>query len=315
MVFTVMSSCAESKDPYFIMAAGMRRRFTSGAITNVHALNDISVSCAVQIVARRNVPEKNFEESSPDCLGASLDLAEAADEISAVPGQARPAASPSITPSSPIIAQVVPAAVSAKETASATANLPSAHRDESVSKLPSGGTVVLDVEEGGIEVPSFLGKNVRGALEAAQDAGLDLVLEGSGLAREQSPQPGSTRSGGSPRAGALRQVTGTTMSDETRTEIADRLERLAAQPVWNAAVWQQCFDIVEANAGDELIAYFIDDLIHYTRQVFSVSHVRRYNTLLPEIPGYGAGSTVTDVNERLKEELRLVKPGFLSTKG
>jgi hypothetical protein len=54
------------------------------------------------------------------------------------------------------------------------------------------------------------------------------------------------------------------MDDQTRNAIAERLAELAAQPVWNAPVWQQCFDIVEANADDELIAYFIDDLIHYT---------------------------------------------------
>ena len=40
-------------------------------------------------------------------------------------------------------------------------------------KLPSTGTVVLDVEQGGIEVPSFVGKTVRGAVEAAQDIGLN----------------------------------------------------------------------------------------------------------------------------------------------
>jgi hypothetical protein len=54
------------------------------------------------------------------------------------------------------------------------------------------------------------------------------------------------------------------MDDQTRNEIASRLEILAAQQGWNAAVWQQCFDIVGANADDELVAYFFDDLIHYT---------------------------------------------------
>src|ERR1700733_2021038 len=54
------------------------------------------------------------------------------------------------------------------------------------------------------------------------------------------------------------------MDDQTRNQIAECLETLAAQPVWNAAVWQRCFDIVEANANDELIGYFFDDLIHYT---------------------------------------------------
>jgi cell division protein FtsI (penicillin-binding protein 3) len=53
------------------------------------------------------------------------------------------------------------------------------------------------VEEGGIEVPSFLGKNLRVAIEAAQDAGLDLDAVGSGVAREQSPQAGTHVAAGS----------------------------------------------------------------------------------------------------------------------
>ncbi len=57
--------------------------------------------------------------------------------------------------------------------------------------LSTSGTVVLDVEQGGIEVPSFVGKTVRGAVEAAQDAGLQLEAVGSGVAREQSPAAGT----------------------------------------------------------------------------------------------------------------------------
>ena len=59
------------------------------------------------------------------------------------------------------------------------------------SRLPVTGTVVLDVEQGGIEVPSFVGKTVRGAVEAAQDAGLELEAVGSGLGRQQSPVAGT----------------------------------------------------------------------------------------------------------------------------
>ena len=58
-------------------------------------------------------------------------------------------------------------------------------------KLPSTGTVVLDVEQGGIEVPSFVGKTVRGAVEAAQDIGLELDAVGSGVARQQTPTAGT----------------------------------------------------------------------------------------------------------------------------
>jgi beta-lactam-binding protein with PASTA domain len=64
-------------------------------------------------------------------------------------------------------------------------------------KLPASGTVVLDVEPGGIEVPSFVGKTVRGAVEAAQDAGLELEAVGSGLGRQQSPAAGAHVAAGS----------------------------------------------------------------------------------------------------------------------
>jgi len=62
---------------------------------------------------------------------------------------------------------------------------------EAPANLPSTGTVVLDVEQGGIEVPSFVGKTVRAAVEAAQDAGLELEPVGSGVARQQSPAAGT----------------------------------------------------------------------------------------------------------------------------
>jgi beta-lactam-binding protein with PASTA domain len=55
---------------------------------------------------------------------------------------------------------------------------------------PSSGTVVLDIEQGGIQVPSFTGKSVRAAIELAQENGLDLDAVGSGLAQEQSPSTG-----------------------------------------------------------------------------------------------------------------------------
>jgi cell division protein FtsI (penicillin-binding protein 3) len=100
-------------------------------------------------------------------------------------------------------AQIVPAAQTAPMTAAAssasTSSAVTLAQSESspAQKLPAGGTVVLDVEEGGIEVPSFLGKNLRSALEAAQDVGLDLDAIGSGVGREQSPQPGARVAAGS----------------------------------------------------------------------------------------------------------------------
>jgi cell division protein FtsI (penicillin-binding protein 3) len=142
-------------------------------------------------MARRNASDKDLDESSPDHLGASLDLADA--------GVTAP--TPAQPKSASIAEQVVPAALTARETvtpATMVDNSPSAKPDDiSDQKLPASGTVVLEVEEGGIPVPSFLGKNVRAAVEAAQDAGLDLDAIGSGVAREQSPAPGAKVATGS----------------------------------------------------------------------------------------------------------------------
>jgi hypothetical protein len=54
------------------------------------------------------------------------------------------------------------------------------------------------------------------------------------------------------------------MNDAIRNEIAECLERLAAEPRWNAELWQRCYDLVTAHADDELLAYLHDDLVHYT---------------------------------------------------
>jgi cell division protein FtsI (penicillin-binding protein 3) len=63
--------------------------------------------------------------------------------------------------------------------------------DSTVSTpAPASGTVVLNVDSG-ILVPSFMGKSLRAAVEVAQQNGLELNILGSGVARQQSPPPGS----------------------------------------------------------------------------------------------------------------------------
>jgi len=106
-----------------------------------------------------------------------------------------PAQQVAVTPAKPSAGQgpVVPAALREKEPiatpASSATNAPSPA--SAAAQATSNGTVVLEVEQGGIEVPSFLGKSVRNAIETAQDSGLELNPIGSGIAREQSPVPGS----------------------------------------------------------------------------------------------------------------------------
>jgi cell division protein FtsI (penicillin-binding protein 3) len=169
------------------VSAPVFQRITQQVLGYLHVAHDVQLPPSRQVLlARRDVPDASLEESSPDHLGASLDMAEVS-ETPAIPAAAKPGT---------IGAQVVPAALITSTTAAASS--PAAQSENSpAQKLPAGGTVVLDVEEGGIEVPSFLGKNLRVAIEAAQDAGLDLAAIGSGTAREQSPQPGAHVAAGS----------------------------------------------------------------------------------------------------------------------
>lgn len=54
------------------------------------------------------------------------------------------------------------------------------------------------------------------------------------------------------------------MNDGTRNEIAECLERLAAQTAWNLELWQRCHDLVKANWDDEPLGYVYDDVVHYS---------------------------------------------------
>ena len=172
------------------VSAPVFQRVTQQVLEYLHVPHDVEIPANRQLLlARRNAPDKDLDEASPDHLGSSLDVADAGD------APPTPAQSKSAT----IAAQVVPAAITQQVTTPSTMALPSSAKPDEVpeQKLPASGTVVLDVEEGGIAVPSFLGKSVRSAVEAAQDAGLDLDAIGSGTAREQSPAPGARVATGS----------------------------------------------------------------------------------------------------------------------
>ena len=176
------------------VSAPVFQRIVQQVLGYQHVTHDVELPPSRQVLlAQREASDVTLEESSPDHLGAPLDMGEAA-EPSNTPVAEKPVA---------IAAQVVPVALTGKErtvpvsASASTPALPSKPDASPASKLPASGTIVLDVEEGGIAVPSFLGKSVRAAVEAAQDASLDLDAIGSGVAREQSPLPGSHVAAGS----------------------------------------------------------------------------------------------------------------------
>ena len=174
------------------VAAPVFHRIAQQVLEYLHTPHDVELPQRQVLLASRQTKEDDLAEGSPDRLGDALDLAESSSSVLA-PTKTTASASPV---SAPPVA-VVPAALRQHEAAPLeeqvqpsggpapqTAAFPPDH-------LPSTGTVVLDIEQGGILVPSFAGKSVRAAVEMAQESGLDLDVVGSGLAQDQSPIAGT----------------------------------------------------------------------------------------------------------------------------
>jgi cell division protein FtsI (penicillin-binding protein 3) len=177
------------------VAAPVFQRVAQQVLEYLHIPHDVELPPSRQVLlAQRQAKDEDLSESSPDHLGSGLELAEAAT------AEPNPAPAPPIAAKpSPATAKdaFVPAGLRQKESAFSPvppAPLPTQANIKPATatdgKQPSG-TVVLDVEQGGIEVPSFMGKTVRAAIESAEDTGLELEIVGSGTAHEQTPAPGS----------------------------------------------------------------------------------------------------------------------------
>jgi cell division protein FtsI (penicillin-binding protein 3) len=197
------------------VAAPVFKRISQQVLEYLHVPHDMLLAPRHQLLlAKMKDNDKDLEEGTPDHPGETLETADAGGDSSqpaatdrvaralpfdkpragssAGPGQALPVNSSRGEP-------VVQAALRQREPAADTSNQPSPKSDDTAAaqpRLAATGTVVLDVEQGGIEVPSFVGKTVRGAVEVAQDAGLELEAVGSGVARQQSPLAGTHVSAG-----------------------------------------------------------------------------------------------------------------------
>jgi cell division protein FtsI (penicillin-binding protein 3) len=179
------------------VSAPVFRRVTQQVLEYLHTPHDLPLAPNHQLLlAEAKMKDRDLEEGTPDHPGEPLETAE-------VNGDSSVARAPS-----PAVASgqgnVVQAAMRQSETVSSKSGAASPYHEsqqESASSYGAldaadgqrltTGTVILEVEQGGIEVPSFVGKTVRGAVEAAQDAGLELEAVGSGLARQQSPPAGT----------------------------------------------------------------------------------------------------------------------------
>ncbi|MGA8273067.1 MAG: penicillin-binding protein, partial [Candidatus Sulfotelmatobacter sp.] len=179
------------------VSAPIFRRVTQQVLEYLHTPHDLPLAPNRQLLlAQAKAKEKDFEEGTPDHPGEPLDTAEVNGDSSdmAKSGAARAPSPATVDSEGKIVRAAIRESEPVAQTASAANQTTGAVTVEPASAQtmpPTTGTVVLDVEQGGIEVPSFLGKTVRGALEAAQDADLELEAVGSGLARQQSPSAGT----------------------------------------------------------------------------------------------------------------------------
>jgi cell division protein FtsI (penicillin-binding protein 3) len=185
------------------VSAPVFQRVAQQVLEYLHTPHDVELPTNRQVLmAERRVKDQDVEEGSPDRLGDSLEA------VDAMPPDSNP--QPTVASAKPkpqVAANMVMPASLRQSQASAP---PGPEQKQAAvlegkppdplplpAHLPSSGTIVLDVEQGGIVVPSFLGKSVRTAIEMAQESGLDLDAVGSGLARQQSPPAGSHVASGS----------------------------------------------------------------------------------------------------------------------
>ena len=177
------------------VSAPVFRRVTQQVLEYLHTPHDLPLAPRHQLLlAQARMKENDLEEGTPDHPGESLETAEVNGDSSEVP-------KPSVAHAPATVStegKVVQAAMRQPETERGAGvetpkdtPIASVAANEPRSPVPATGTIVLDVEQGGIEVPSFVGKTVRGAVEAAQDAGIELEAVGSGVARQQSPSAGT----------------------------------------------------------------------------------------------------------------------------
>jgi len=179
------------------VSAPVFQRVAQQVLEYMHVPHDVDLPRNRQLLlARRDAKEEDLAENSPDHLGAPLEMADdnppapSPPRAMAPPGPAFPGSG--IVPASLQDREPAAPAVSSQEASNSGSALPMPSSGNTTDKgqtLP-GSTIVLDVEQGGIVVPSFIGKTVRTAVETAEDSGLDLNVVGSGTGREQSPLPG-----------------------------------------------------------------------------------------------------------------------------
>jgi cell division protein FtsI (penicillin-binding protein 3) len=142
------------------VSAPVFRRISQQVLEYLHVAHDLPLAPQHQLLMASHTRDKDLEEGTPDHPGEPLETA----ELNADSGVGKATVARTLSPAKTgAEGNVVQAAIRETEPAAAAANLtrqpPATSPDTSSlqARLPATGTVVLDVEQGGIEVPSFVG--------------------------------------------------------------------------------------------------------------------------------------------------------------
>ncbi len=170
------------------VCAPVWRRIMQQVLEYKHVPHDLEIKNDMKRqTLSASAKEADIDESS-DHLGAPLAMGDDANARTTV---AQASAAPTPTADAKLVDTSVAVPTVTTEPASAK---PETSVSDTVSPAddppPGKGTVVIDVNSGPV-VPSFVGKTMRGAVETAQQTGLELSVVGSGIARQQFPPPGS----------------------------------------------------------------------------------------------------------------------------
>ena len=171
------------------VCAPVFKRIAMQVLEYLHVPHDLDVKSPQRQALLASTKDSDLTDESPDHLGAPLqDDAAGAPSAQAATTSARPAKSNDSAPTTAArVSDTKPLTAAGPEIAQATVPPQSV---TPAGQSAANGTVVLDVDSG-VVVPSFLGKPLRSAVEAAQQSGLEINAIGSGVAREQWPAPGS----------------------------------------------------------------------------------------------------------------------------
>jgi cell division protein FtsI (penicillin-binding protein 3) len=170
------------------VGAPVFQRIVEQVLEYLHTPHDVELPSNRNLLAVRPTKEKedDLREGSPDRLSDTMDVADLPSPSSVPPNP----------PSSPTdkVALLAPMEVAKHDNPLLPANPESVAPPAPTAPAPappSRGTVVVDIEQGAILVPSFAGKSVRAAIETAEANGLDLDIIGNGLGEDQSPPAGA----------------------------------------------------------------------------------------------------------------------------